>query len=177
MSYADAVRRPPKRIPTGAIRLIRMERSSKSETWNLNPASLNIPGRKSGPVNCNGKGEYGINGGKEREEIHKVVHSAASLVQIRSVADSVEDVAAGDKANSTDKNPNMGAEQMSSNIKKGSMAAEDPGGINDNNDEELHKFEIIGQFQEKADPIVGLIKYHSSSYDVEEREKQWQDYI
>ncbi|GAB4846768.1 hypothetical protein Ancab_025776 [Ancistrocladus abbreviatus] len=90
---------------------------------------------------------------------------------ISAVADSVKDVAAGDKANRTDKNPNMGAEQMSSNIKKGSMAAEDPGGINDNNDEEWHKFEIIGQFQEKADPIVGGIKYHPSSYDVEEREK------
>ncbi|GAB4857266.1 hypothetical protein Ancab_015173, partial [Ancistrocladus abbreviatus] len=106
---------------------------------------------------------------KEKCLISKLASEDIPSFSISVVADWVEDVAVGDKANKTDNNPTMGAEQMSSNIEKGSMVAEDPGGINDNNDEEQHKFKLIAQFQEKVNPIVGGIKSHPSSYVVEER--------
>ncbi|GAB4852705.1 hypothetical protein Ancab_016919 [Ancistrocladus abbreviatus] len=65
----------------------------------------------------------------------------------------------------------MGVELMGSDIGKGSMAAENPDGINSNNDEERHKFEFIVQSQEMAGSVVGGDKTQSPRYEVEGQQK------
>ncbi|GAB4852534.1 hypothetical protein Ancab_016748 [Ancistrocladus abbreviatus] len=65
----------------------------------------------------------------------------------------------------------MGVELMGLDIGKGSMAAENPDGINNNDDEEWHKFELIVQSQEMAGSVVGRDKTQSPRYEVEGQPK------
>ncbi|GAB4825286.1 hypothetical protein Ancab_008159, partial [Ancistrocladus abbreviatus] len=64
-----------------------------------------------------------------------------------------------------------GSRTDGSDIGKGSMAAENPDGINNNNDEERHRFEFIVQSQEMAGSVVGGDKTQSPRYGVEGQQK------
>ncbi|GAB4852531.1 hypothetical protein Ancab_016746, partial [Ancistrocladus abbreviatus] len=87
------------------------------------------------------------------------------------VADSVENVADGNNAIVAGNPPIMGVELMGLDIGKGSMAAENPDGINNNDDEERHKFELIVQSQEMAGSVVSRDKTQSPRYEVEGQQK------